>query len=134
MLVDKTHPFCIGTPNCAHQIMGCVTLNYLKPHLYFVVCAKLWTHPSAHPCAMLSLSFSLIFLQVKSGTIFDNVLITDDEEYASEFAEETWEATKGPEKAMKDKVGRKEGSIIAICLELKPVDFPDRYLGHVMVM
>ena len=32
--------------------------------------------------------------QVKSGTIFDNILITDDETYAEEFGEETWGATK----------------------------------------
>ena len=42
--------------------------------------------------------------QVKSGTIFDNVLITDDEEYAAQFAEDTWGKTKDPEKKMKDKV------------------------------
>lgn len=46
-----------------------------------------------------------LLLQVKSGTIFDNVLITDDEEYASEFGQETWGETKDPEKSMKDKVG-----------------------------
>ena len=40
--------------------------------------------------------------QVKSGTIFDNFLITDDESYAEEFGEETWGATKDPEKEMKD--------------------------------
>lgn len=28
--------------------------------------------------------------QVKSGTLFDNVLITDDPEYAKQLAEETW--------------------------------------------
>ena len=44
--------------------------------------------------------------QVKSGTIFDNVLICDDEEYAATFGEETWGATKGPEKEMKDAVSR----------------------------
>ena len=31
---------------------------------------------------------------MKSGSIFDNVLITDDEKYAEEFAEETWGKTK----------------------------------------
>ena len=41
-------------------------------------------------------------MQVKSGTIFDNVLITDDEEYAQTFGEETWGETKDPEKKMKD--------------------------------
>ncbi|XP_022236103.1 calreticulin-like isoform X2 [Limulus polyphemus] len=40
--------------------------------------------------------------QVKSGTIFDDILVTDDPEYAQEFAEETWGATKDAEKKMKD--------------------------------
>lgn len=29
-------------------------------------------------------------LQVKSGTLFDNVLVSDDQEYANKLAEETW--------------------------------------------
>ena len=41
---------------------------------------------------------------MKSGTIFDNFLITDDEEYAEEFGNETWGETKDPEKKMKDEV------------------------------
>lgn len=32
--------------------------------------------------------------QVKSGTIFDNFLITNDEAYAEEFGNETWGVTK----------------------------------------
>jgi calreticulin len=40
--------------------------------------------------------------QVKSGTIFDNVLVTDDVETAKTFAEETWGATKDAEKKMKE--------------------------------
>ena len=44
-------------------------------------------------------------LQVKSGTIFDNFLVTDDEEYAKQMAKDTWGATKDPEKKMKEKVG-----------------------------
>jgi len=40
--------------------------------------------------------------QVKSGTIFDNVLITDDADYAEEHGKETWGKTKDPEKKMKD--------------------------------
>merc|ERR1711874_630091 len=38
--------------------------------------------------------------QVKAGTIFDNVLITDSVEYAEEFGNETWGKTKDPEKKM----------------------------------
>ena len=49
--------------------------------------------------------------KVKSGTIFDNFLITDDEEYAKEFGDETWGETKGPEKKMKEKV-RKWGALL----------------------
>ena len=42
-------------------------------------------------------------IQVKSGTIFDNFLITNDEAYAEEFGNETWGVTKAAEKQMKDK-------------------------------
>merc|ERR1711924_301972 len=41
--------------------------------------------------------------QVKSGTIFDNILITDDVDYAKSHAEKTWKAQKDGEKAMKEK-------------------------------
>merc|ERR1712088_1294146 len=40
--------------------------------------------------------------QVKSGTIFDNVLITDDIAEAKRIGDETWGATKDAEKKMKD--------------------------------
>ena len=42
--------------------------------------------------------------QVKSGTIFDDIIITDSLEEAEEFAEETWAARKDDEKAMFDKI------------------------------
>jgi calreticulin len=48
--------------------------------------------------------------QVKSGTIFDNILVTDNEAYAEEFGKETWGVTKEPEAKMKadqDEVERK---------------------------
>merc|ERR1712002_922397 len=41
--------------------------------------------------------------QVKSGTIFDNILVTDDVSEAEAFAKETFDVTKGEEKKMKDK-------------------------------
>merc|ERR1711871_208496 len=41
--------------------------------------------------------------QVKSGTIFDNILIADDVAYAKEHAEKTWKAQKDGEKAAKEK-------------------------------
>ncbi|XP_053157386.1 calreticulin-3 isoform X2 [Hemicordylus capensis] len=41
--------------------------------------------------------------RVRSGTIFDNFLITDDEEFAEEFGDETWGETKDPEQEMSQK-------------------------------
>merc|ERR1711935_138025 len=41
--------------------------------------------------------------QVKSGTIFDNILLTDDVEYAKQHAEKTWKAGVEGEKAAKEK-------------------------------
>ena len=40
--------------------------------------------------------------QVKSGTIFDNVLITDDPAKAKEIGDEVWTTLKPIEKAMKE--------------------------------
>ncbi|XP_038632933.1 calreticulin 3a [Scyliorhinus canicula] len=51
--------------------------------------------------------------QVKSGTIFDNFLITDDEKYAEEFGGQTWGKTKEPEKKMKEKQDEEESKRIA---------------------
>ncbi|XP_074060495.1 calreticulin-3 isoform X1 [Macrotis lagotis] len=45
--------------------------------------------------------------QVRSGTIFDNFLITDDENYAADFGQKTWGRTKDPEKEM-DMIQAKE--------------------------
>jgi len=46
--------------------------------------------------------------QVKSGTLFDNILITDDPEYAEKFAEETWGKHKDAEKAAFDEAEKKK--------------------------
>ncbi|XP_019369213.1 PREDICTED: calreticulin-3 isoform X4 [Gavialis gangeticus] len=46
--------------------------------------------------------------QVRAGTIFDNFLITDDEEYAEDFGYETWGETKDPEKVMNIKQTEEE--------------------------
>ncbi|CAF1249884.1 unnamed protein product [Rotaria sp. Silwood1] len=40
--------------------------------------------------------------QVKSGTIFDNIIITDSVKRAEDFGNETWGKTKDAEKKMKD--------------------------------
>lgn len=46
-----------------------------------------------------------------SGTIFDNILVTDDVSYARQFAEETWGASKASEKAMYDKYAAEQEKI-----------------------
>ncbi|BFZ00166.1 hypothetical protein BsWGS_03205 [Bradybaena similaris] len=40
--------------------------------------------------------------QVKAGTIFDNILITDDADYAEKIGNETYGKTKDPERKMKE--------------------------------
>uniref|UniRef100_T1J0K3 Calreticulin n=1 Tax=Strigamia maritima TaxID=126957 RepID=T1J0K3_STRMM len=52
--------------------------------------------------------FGFDLWQVKSGTIFDNILITDDEDAAKQIGEETWGVTKVAEKKMKDKIDEDE--------------------------
>merc|ERR1712142_1188585 len=49
--------------------------------------------------------------QVKSGTIFDNVIVTDSVEEAEEHAKNTWSKTKAPEKKMKDKQEEEERKV-----------------------
>jgi calreticulin len=46
--------------------------------------------------------------QVKSGTIFDNIIVTDDIAEAEQFAKDTFEATKDGEKKMKDKIDEED--------------------------
>lgn len=45
-----------------------------------------------------------MLLQVKSGSVFDNILLTDDFAAARKFAEDTWAKLKEAEKSMFDKV------------------------------
>jgi hypothetical protein len=42
--------------------------------------------------------------QVKAGTIFDNIMVTDSLDEAKKFAEDTWGKTKDGEKEMFDKI------------------------------
>nr|AJO70188.1 calreticulin [Cherax cainii] len=53
-------------------------------------------------------SVGLDLWQVKSGTIFDNFLITNDIEEAKKIGEETWGATKDAAKKMKDEQDEEE--------------------------
>lgn len=46
--------------------------------------------------------------QVKSGSIFDNILVTDDAEYARAFAERTWGASKDGERAAHEAAKKKQ--------------------------
>ncbi|KAH9523589.1 hypothetical protein Btru_040407 [Bulinus truncatus] len=71
-----------------------------------------WVHPEidnpdykADPNLYAYDDFGAIGLdlwQVKSGTIFDNFLITDDVDFAEQFGKDTWGKTKDAEKKMKD--------------------------------
>ncbi|XP_038993893.1 calreticulin-like isoform X2 [Hibiscus syriacus] len=45
--------------------------------------------------------------QVKSGTMFDNILVADDVEYAKKLAEETWGKQKDAEKAAFEEAEKK---------------------------
>ena len=45
---------------------------------------------------------------MKSGTIFDNILVTDSVADSEEFAKETFDKTKEGEKKMKDEQDEKE--------------------------
>jgi calreticulin len=51
--------------------------------------------------------FGIELWQVKAGSIFDNILITDDPDYAKSFAEETWGKNKEAEKEMFEKEDQK---------------------------
>jgi calreticulin len=71
-----------------------------------------WTHPEianpdykedaniGHYADVGAVGFEL--WQVKAGTIFDNILVTDSKEEAAAFRTETWGASKDAEKAMFD--------------------------------
>jgi len=63
--------------------------------------------------------------QVKSGTIFDNILIGDDAAEAEAFAKETFEVTKDAEKKMKDKQEEEEKAARAAEEEEKKGDEED---------
>ena len=47
-------------------------------------------------------NWQAVFPQVKSGTIFDNILITDDEDFARNVAKETFEESAKGEKEKKE--------------------------------
>lgn len=51
--------------------------------------------------------FGMELWQVKAGSVFDNILVTDDPEYAKKFAEETWGNIKEGEKEMFDELENK---------------------------
>ncbi|KAG0569541.1 hypothetical protein KC19_6G098300 [Ceratodon purpureus] len=46
--------------------------------------------------------------QVKAGSVFDNFLLTDDPEYAKQFAEDTWGKIKEGEKEMFEEIDNKK--------------------------
>ena len=84
---------------CKSSSQLCVVFFYL-PLVFQPFCPILF-----HSCDwFINYLHMCMCVQVKSGTIFDNILICDDEEYAKQFGEDTWGMTKGPEKEMKKQV------------------------------
>merc|ERR1712232_1008006 len=63
--------------------------------------------------------------QVKSGTIFDDIIITDSLEEAKAFAEETYEKKKGPEKEMHDKIKEEEAAAADAMGDMDGMDMDD---------
>jgi calreticulin len=66
---------------------------YVYPNLRYVG-IELW-QVTFSPFVLSSSNCSqvtdaIVLYQVKSGTLFDNVLVSDDPEYAKQLAEETW--------------------------------------------
>jgi calreticulin len=70
-----------------------------------------WVHPEidnpdyVYDDSIYSYNFGTVGVdvwQVKSGSIFDNIIITDSEEEAAAFLAETYSADKDAEKSMKD--------------------------------
>ncbi|KAE8686600.1 Calreticulin [Hibiscus syriacus] len=51
--------------------------------------------------------------QVKSGTLFDNILLADDVEYAKKLAEETWGKHKAAEKAAFEETEKKDDPVVS---------------------
>lgn len=96
----------------------CPLTTTLQIVLTFQKCLqRLFLFPSLSKVGISCSFFSFLFFvwpflsflpQVKSGTIFDNVLVTDSVEYAENFAKETFEKTKEGEKKMKDEQDEKE--------------------------
>nr|PNR41294.1 hypothetical protein PHYPA_018697 [Physcomitrium patens] len=52
--------------------------------------------------------FGIELWQVKAGSIFDNILVTDDPAYAKQFAQETWGKIKEGEKELFEEIENKE--------------------------
>jgi calreticulin len=63
--------------------------------------------------------------QVKSGTIFDDIIVTDSLEEAQKFAEETFFKKKDAEKEMYDDAQKKERESAAAMDEDEDVDFAE---------
>ena len=66
--------------------------------------------------------------QVKAGTIFDNILVTDDVDYAKKFGDDTWGQTKGPETKAKEEVSYwYRRHLLYISTNIR---FMSRFFGH----
>jgi hypothetical protein len=71
------------------------------------------TASSAHyPCTDdYALHIRHLLLQVKSGTIFDDIIVTDSLEEAQALANEGWATWKDAEKAVEDEISTKVNSL-----------------------
>lgn len=104
--VEETSFFyCISLVQCMKNNLTFVTDYKDDPDLYVFpdlkyVAIELWQVISSRLIYVWHFFFynywnistvqNSFMYQVKSGTLFDNVLICDDPEYAKKFAEETW--------------------------------------------
>ncbi|CAN1268137.1 unnamed protein product, partial [Linum perenne] len=82
------------------------TFFHLFIHSFRIVFAEFKDDPEIYVFPNLNY-VGIELWQVKSGTLFDNVLICDDPEYAKKFAEETWAKNKDAEKAAFDEAEKK---------------------------
>ena len=77
--------------------LECFAVQTIQPEIWFlqflVAYWPIYCKLFVFNLGLFHIIFKSIF-QVKAGTIFDNMLVTDSEEYAQKHGEETWGAMK----------------------------------------
>ncbi len=88
----------------SHALLNHVIVHLL--HRYF--CMAYYRHVAclhhSAPCSR----FTPCRVQVKAGSIFDNIIVADSFAEAEAFAQATWGKTKDAEKAAHDKIQEEE--------------------------